>query len=322
MTRHALVVAALMLFAMPVARAEPSVGLLGNSIVDFGSQNLPFYLDQWSDGAIESSVVSIPGGALIDHTENEDSLDLVDSGQDFIVLVEGTIYIFDRELDTAGSAQTLAERAIDAGSTPILFMSYAHGDWDQVERQETIVAFTELASALGVTMAPVAVAMGEAVDALGVDDFYADERHLTADGHFLSGCILHATLMGLAAEEITYSGSTEGLLHHDVTVPICRDTIAAYAGGTGGAGAGAGGGGVGGSSSTGAGVGGSLANDPAPEGPGTDDGGASGCACATRPSGDGHAAWIAALAFLAARRRRWRRAASHAPHRTSASAPG
>jgi CubicO group peptidase (beta-lactamase class C family) len=234
----------------PVVR----VGLIGQSILHFPNKgkakdNLFDYLGRWGGGRYELKFATASGAGM--HSRIDGAAELAATTCDYFVMCEGTKF----PLEENGVARTMEHMgryvaaARRAGSTPIMFMPYAHRSWYGDPRfppergdaklrggpdrliPEALRTYKQIAKDLRIDYIPVLEAHALAHERLGgrnLAAYYADGVHMKPAGHFLNACVTHAVLTKLAPDEIAYPGDVADLPLAAESVAIARETIRRY----------------------------------------------------------------------------------------------
>ncbi len=235
-------------------RAKTTVGLIGQSILHYPNKgkaqnNLFDFLSRWGNGHYDLKFATESGAGM--HSAIPGAMEVAKAGSDFFIPCEGTAY----PLEKGGETRTLAnmgryvEAARKSGSVPVMFMPYAHRSWYGDPRYlpesrdgkllggpdniipEGIKTYKRIAEKLDIEYIPVMeahVIAHERLRGRDLDAYYADNVHMTPDGHFLNACVTHAVLMKLRPEEIEFEGDAAGLALKDESIQIARETIRRY----------------------------------------------------------------------------------------------
>jgi acetyl esterase/lipase len=236
------------------APAPVRVGLIGQSILHYPNKgkakdNLFDLLGRWGAGRYELAFATESGAGM--HSKIPGAADLAGSKLDYFVMCEGTKF----PLEKGGEARTLkhmgeyAAAARKAGSAPVMFMPYPHRSWYGDPRfppekrdaelrggpdkliPEAVGTYKRIARELELPYVPVLeahVLAHERLKGRNLDGYYADNVHMTPDGHFLNACVAHAVLLDLPPEQVEFAGDASGLKLAKESVEVARETVRRY----------------------------------------------------------------------------------------------
>jgi len=102
----------------------------------------------------------------------------------------------------------------ESGATPILFMANDYQRLGWISMEEIAQAHLDIATELGVDVAPVGLAMKRAMDesrdlGMFMDMYYEDREHPNLYGSYLAANIVYATVVGESPIGLAYLPSEE-----------------------------------------------------------------------------------------------------------------
>jgi hypothetical protein len=132
--------------------------------------------------------------------------DLIAEGYDVIILQESRSGCIDMPEVFHEYARKFYQEAEDSGSELVLFMPYPEkANWDMLEAIEQ--SHAEIASELGIKVAPVALAWQRALEEYPDYELYdEDGENPNAYGDYLGLCVVYATITGNSPVGISYHG--------------------------------------------------------------------------------------------------------------------
>jgi enterochelin esterase-like enzyme len=232
-----------------------TVGLIGQSLLHYPNKgkikdNLFDYLVRWGNGVYDVEFATASGAGM--HSKIPGAAELAQKRFDYFLMCEGTVY----PLEPNGVARTLqhmgryVQAARQAGSTPLMFMPYPHRTWFLDAKWGTEARDKNLTIPLDASLIPSALRLYQQIAhqlqieyipvmeahllaqqwlaGRNLEVYYADNVHMTPDGHFLNAAVTHAILMNLRPEQIQFRGDATGLKLKSESLAIARETIRRY----------------------------------------------------------------------------------------------
>ena len=181
---------------------------IGNSHTFFN--DLPYmfkYLCENGPLQLSVDVVMIAhGGKSLEFHKNEPEVrfNIRYGGYDYVVLQQAAHPFPDKDL-LLRDGKELCKQIFAAGSTPVLYMTWAEKAMPQNQRAMED-AYTELAQEVNGILCPVGLAWEKVIAAdPGVELFDLDCEHASFAGHYLTACVFYATLTGKSPVGLPYS---------------------------------------------------------------------------------------------------------------------
>ena len=198
----------------PIAtqRDEPEIRvlLIGNSFTYF--HNMPAILEAISNSSagprIKTTMVATGGAQLEDSWEAGSALsEIRKGGWNYVVLNEqsslGDLLIVNQHREIADPAHfwkyaNLFDREIrKVGAKTVVMMTWKDKAASDRSQQALDFAFVQFAKSNGAVVAPVSLAWKRIREtAAGVNLYFADDHHPSAEGSYLLACVLFTTLTG------------------------------------------------------------------------------------------------------------------------------
>lgn len=182
--------------------ADLKVLFLGNSHSIGMDEQISEFLSTDGQGR-RGHMRAIPNGFLVDHARNPTTEIRIREGDWDVVVLQGQMY------STSGkhsypidSALQMGRWAQEAGATVVMYPEWSQrGNPEEGERVYRLHA--RIARQLGAKIAPIPQAWAIAAEEHPQLELYdLDGNHASELGHYLTACVLYATLTGLNPEEI------------------------------------------------------------------------------------------------------------------------
>lgn len=172
-----------------------------------------------SEHRIEATMIAPGGWFLADHVKSAETINLINSQKwDFVVLQEQSqvpASIQMRATQTYPAARTLVGNIKANGSTPMLFITWAHRDgWPEqniptYEKMQLAIddGYTTIGQELKVRMSPVGFAWLKMRQQNPQMNLWQDDgSHPNEMGTYLAACVFYASIFHESPEGLSYKG--------------------------------------------------------------------------------------------------------------------
>ena len=152
---------------------------------------------------------------------------------DLVVLQEDIPEIIDRDVKVFHEyTRIFVEKIKELGANPVLFMAWSYKRLRWISMEEIAQAHHDIAKELGLTVAPVGLAMQNAIaERPDLDMLHYDEEHPSIHGTYLSACVIYATIFGRSPLGSSYLPTWRGGVTEEEAVFLQRiawETVQEY----------------------------------------------------------------------------------------------